>query len=154
MAEYKARRKTIRPSYYQGGGIEAIDYITLLQAPFDIGNVIKYVARAGKKPRNTAMQDIAKAKFYLDHYIWHMDREKTYQLCDGLSDRPEDIKVIDFLEAMGVEDCELVEVITCIDKAFHRIIVNADSVFSLLITADDCLQRYLKRENKEKTRAV
>jgi hypothetical protein len=36
---------------------------------FDLGNVIKYVLRAGKKNKDTEIQDLEKAKNYIDYRI-------------------------------------------------------------------------------------
>lgn len=46
--------------------IKIIDYYDL---NFDLGNVIKYVLRAGKKPGEEKVKDLMKARDYLDHEI-------------------------------------------------------------------------------------
>lgn len=37
------------PSHYTSGKIEVIDFITDQQLDFCLGNVVKYISRAGKK---------------------------------------------------------------------------------------------------------
>lgn len=55
----------IRPDYYKSNGIEAIDIIDAFDLNFNLGNVIKYVLRAGKKDGEEKEKDLAKVKFYL-----------------------------------------------------------------------------------------
>ena len=59
----------ITPKYYKGrNGIEAIDFIEAFNLNFNLGNVIKYVSRAGKKSEN-ALEDLQKAHWYLEREI-------------------------------------------------------------------------------------
>jgi len=56
------------PSHYlAGNGIEAIDVIESFQLNFHLGNVVKYLLRAGKK--GPALDDLKKARWYLDREI-------------------------------------------------------------------------------------
>ena len=57
------------PSHYGGENnpYEAIKVIEAWQLGFCLGNTIKYISRAGKK--GDALQDLQKAKFYLDREI-------------------------------------------------------------------------------------
>lgn len=63
------------PSHYTSGKIEVIDFITDQNLDFCLGNVIKYVSRAGKKPEEgktileKEIEDLKKARFYLDYKI-------------------------------------------------------------------------------------
>ena len=67
------------PSHYQSGEIEkdgtskyeAIKVIQAWDLCFCLGNVIKYVARAGKKTSNP-IEDLEKAKWYLERHIQKM----------------------------------------------------------------------------------
>ena len=61
------------PNYYNAGGIEAIDYIEAHSLNFNLGNVIKYVTRAGHKQGEDRKTALAKAKWYLDR---EFSREK------------------------------------------------------------------------------
>lgn len=55
------------PSHYNKGKIEVIDFIEDQGLSFHLGNVIKYVARAGSK--GDKLEDLKKAQWYLDRYI-------------------------------------------------------------------------------------
>lgn len=55
----------VRPKHYTAAAIEPIEVIHAWDLNFDLGNVIKYIARAGKKRGNSRLQDIMKAQQYL-----------------------------------------------------------------------------------------
>ena len=60
------------PEHYKKNGIECIDIIQFILGEtgakfFCLGNVIKYVTRAGKKDNN--VEDLKKALWYLDRLI-------------------------------------------------------------------------------------
>ena len=57
------------PSHYTFGKIEVIDVIEDWELPYHLGNVVKYVARAGKKNKDKKIEDLEKAKWYLERYI-------------------------------------------------------------------------------------
>ena len=63
------------PSHYTSGKIEVIDFITDQELDFCLGNVVKYVSRAGKKEEQgktifeKQLEDLKKARFYLDYKI-------------------------------------------------------------------------------------
>lgn len=66
--EIKDRDNMIdHPSHYNKGKIEVIDFIEDQGLSFHLGNVIKYVARAGSK--GDKLEDLKKAQWYLDRYI-------------------------------------------------------------------------------------
>ena len=56
------------PSYYEANGYEAIDYIEAHGLNFNLGNVIKYITRAGRKSED-ADTDLMKAEWYLKREI-------------------------------------------------------------------------------------
>jgi hypothetical protein len=62
-----------RPSYYGGADdpYEAIKVIEAWGLGFHLGNVIKYIRRAGKKDRTPdgVLSDLRKARWYLERYI-------------------------------------------------------------------------------------
>ena len=55
------------PSHYNRGKIEVIDFIEDQGLSFHLGNVIKYITRAGVK--GDKLEDLKKARWYLDRYI-------------------------------------------------------------------------------------
>lgn len=58
-----------RPSHYCFGKYEPVKVIQDWKLDFCLGCVIKYVARAGKKEGNSMIQDLEKAKQYLEFEI-------------------------------------------------------------------------------------
>ena len=83
------------PSHYKSGGIEAIDVIEAFELGFHLGNVVKYVLRAGRK--GDALEDLEKAAWYLDREIDKLEtqaeleeRELTQSAIDeGLGEQQE-----------------------------------------------------------------
>lgn len=64
------------PAHYGGDTTyEAIKVITAWGLGFDLGNVTKYVARAGKKDPTKELEDLRKARFYLDHRINQLEQK-------------------------------------------------------------------------------
>lgn len=57
------------PSHYTRGKIEVIDFIEDQQLGYHLGQVIKYVSRAGHKDAATRKQDLEKARWYLTREI-------------------------------------------------------------------------------------
>ncbi len=62
------------PSYYTSGGIEAIDFIDAHKLNFNLGNVIKYVTRAGHKDGEDILTALKKAEWYLCHEIERIEK--------------------------------------------------------------------------------
>jgi len=55
----------VNPAHY-AGEIECIDVIEQQQLGYHLGNVVKYIWRHDKKGK---IEDIKKAKWYLDRYL-------------------------------------------------------------------------------------
>lgn len=68
--------KEIRPDYYKSNGIETIDVIEAFDLNFCLGNVIKYVLRAGKKEGEDKQKDLTKANFYLMREFERVENER------------------------------------------------------------------------------
>lgn len=61
------------PSHYaEGRKYEPIDVINDWELNFNLGNTIKYISRAGRK--DNAVEDLKKAKYYLDYEIEKMSQ--------------------------------------------------------------------------------
>lgn len=58
-----------QPSHYKVGGVETIDFIEAKGLGYHLGNVIKYITRAGHKGTNQGLEDLRKARWYLDRAI-------------------------------------------------------------------------------------
>ena len=56
------------PKHYQGT-IQPIDLIDAQNLNFNLGNVVKYVCRAGKKQGENVLSDLEKAKNYINYEI-------------------------------------------------------------------------------------
>lgn len=61
------------PSHYTDGNIEVIDFIEDKNFNYHRGNVIKYVSRAGKKGPGKELEDLKKARWYLDREIQRLE---------------------------------------------------------------------------------
>ena len=64
------------PSHYADGKIEVIDFIEDKKLNFNLGNVIKYVARAGKKDKSKELEDLKKALWYLERAINNYEKQR------------------------------------------------------------------------------
>lgn len=56
------------PPHYKAGGVETIDFIEAKDLNYRLGNVVKYVSRAGRKDTDP-VQDLEKAAWYLQREI-------------------------------------------------------------------------------------
>ena len=74
LADIECRGSVDHPDYYKRGGIEAIDAIEAWGLGFNLGNVVKYIARAGHKTADS-LQDLQKAAWYLDREIKRRERQ-------------------------------------------------------------------------------
>ena len=57
------------PTHYQRGKIQVWDFIADQQLDFFKGNVVKYVCRAGSKSGESELDDLMKAKVYVEKAI-------------------------------------------------------------------------------------
>ncbi|ANS05687.1 hypothetical protein [uncultured Mediterranean phage] len=57
------------PSHYTFGKFEVIEVLEDWKLGFHLGNVVKYIARAGRKEPGKMTEDLKKARWYLDRYI-------------------------------------------------------------------------------------
>jgi hypothetical protein len=58
------------PKHYGGNTTyEAIKVIEAWELNFHLGNVVKYISRAGKKDLTKTKEDLLKAQWYLERYI-------------------------------------------------------------------------------------
>ena len=68
------------PDYYRAGKYECSDYIEAFDLNFNLGNVIKYISRAGRKPGEDRLTAYKKAREYLDREIARVSPEKATDL--------------------------------------------------------------------------
>jgi hypothetical protein len=75
MNEPEKKEQVNHPKHYNTGKFEVIDVIEDWQVDFHIGNVIKYVSRAGRKADDTEIQDLKKALWYLQRKIELLEKK-------------------------------------------------------------------------------
>lgn len=64
------------PIYYGGDTTyEAIKVIEAWNLDFSLGNAVKYISRAGKKPGASEVKDLEKAAWYLQRAIENAERK-------------------------------------------------------------------------------
>lgn len=63
------KENNIKPSHYNAGKYDVIWFCQHHNLSFDIGNIIKYIFRAGKKDKDKEAQDLKKAMEYLQRRI-------------------------------------------------------------------------------------
>lgn len=108
------------PHYAEGwsNGAEVIDITENLN--FNRGNAIKYIARAGKKNADTEIEDLKKARWYVEReidrlertsgqlplfdvpeqdqaFVEHMDQPQQPRVWENLADVPLEVRVRDSL---------------------------------------------------------
>ena len=69
------------PSHYNDGQIEVIDFIEDigLGTGFNLGNAIKYLARAGKKDVGKTVEDLKKARWYIKRQADIWDKKSSFK---------------------------------------------------------------------------
>jgi hypothetical protein len=65
------------PTHYGGqqNPYEAIKIIEALDLGFCLGNTVKYISRAGKKDPTKELEDLRKARWYLDREIQKLEHK-------------------------------------------------------------------------------
>lgn len=59
----------LHQDYYSAGGIEPAEYIDAWNMNFNLGNVVKYVTRAGRKEGAEDLDDLKKAANYINREL-------------------------------------------------------------------------------------
>ena len=78
------------PDHYQLGKIEVWDFIVDQDMGYLLGNVIKYVCRAGAKPGESREDDLLKAIAYLNRELQNVrasERSSDLPQADGSDDQ-------------------------------------------------------------------
>lgn len=65
------------PSHYNTGKIEVIEFIRDQRFDYLLGNAVKYISRAGKKDPAKEVEDLEKARWYLNRKIEELKGEKN-----------------------------------------------------------------------------
>ena len=67
------------PAHYCDGGIETIDFIEAKKLCYHLGSAVKYISRAGKKSKDTEIEDLRKAAWYINRRIEQLENKKSEQ---------------------------------------------------------------------------
>ena len=73
MFKIEEKEMVNHPSHYNMGKYEAIDVIEDWNLNFNLGNAVKYLARAGHK--GNIIEDLKKAKWYIDREIQRLENK-------------------------------------------------------------------------------
>lgn len=73
------------PKHYADTKYEPIDVINDWDLNFNLGNTIKYIARAGKKDPAKLLEDLKKADFYLDYEIARLEKMPDKKVVPNLN---------------------------------------------------------------------
>jgi hypothetical protein len=60
-------------THYEDLGLQPFDAIDAWGLGFYLGSALKYIARAGKKPGADEIEDLKKARHYLDEHIQRLE---------------------------------------------------------------------------------
>lgn len=119
--------KVNSPAHYGGAQnpYEAIKVIRAWGLGFAIGNALKYLCRAGKKPGESALDDLRKARWYLDNEIAALEGEtKRASAC-----RPGERRLRRAPPPWGVQDVVPVQIGASWFEFVHMTTSNAVSEF-------------------------
>lgn len=77
MEESNSTQKNIKPSYYKDArDRDVIDAVFMWSLNFCRGTCLKYIVRAGKKDKTKEIEDLEKAREYLNREIERLKKEK------------------------------------------------------------------------------
>ena len=68
------------PSHYTDRKIEVISYIEDKNLNYHRGNAVKYISRAGKKNADKEIEDLEKARWYINREIERITGQKRKQV--------------------------------------------------------------------------
>lgn len=63
------------PAHYTDGKFETIEAIESWRLGYHLGNAVKYISRAGKKSKDTEVEDLRKARWYIKRYLDYHHQE-------------------------------------------------------------------------------
>lgn len=78
--------KISAPEHYTFSKYEPKDVIYEWQLDFYLGNVVKYIARAGRKAGSTKIEDLQKARQYIDFELEKL-QESAEQMPQSVTER-------------------------------------------------------------------
>lgn len=66
-----------KPKHYHTDSIDVIDFCKIYDLNFNVGNIVKYLSRAGKKENESTLKDLLKAKDYLEREIKYIQENEN-----------------------------------------------------------------------------
>lgn len=69
--------------YAQHGGMSSINIIDHYGLGFHLGNAVKYLLRAGTKPGESEVDDLRKARWYINRRLFNLDPENNEDPTQG-----------------------------------------------------------------------
>ena len=72
-------KEAVHPNYYASKRGEVIDFIEAYALNFNLGNVVKYVSRAGRKKGEDTLTALKKAQWYLEREISRFNPDEQIQ---------------------------------------------------------------------------
>ena len=93
------------PKHYTSGGIEVIDAIEAWDLPYHLGNVVKYVARAGKKSEDPT-KDLQKAAWYLSRAIEKLPDRSLVMTSRHLEQNYRELGPMDYVKITTMVLCD------------------------------------------------
>ena len=81
------------PAHYNHSKVEPIKAIEAWGLGFHLGNVVKYIARAGHKDPSKKIEDLKKARFYLDREIQNLEKAEKNKNPEGPGVGAESVEV-------------------------------------------------------------
>lgn len=77
IIEYKDPEPETKPNHYKTDSIDVIDFCKIYNLNFNLGNVCKYISRAGKKDGESTLKDLKKALDYLQREIKYLEKSEV-----------------------------------------------------------------------------
>lgn len=146
-----------KPNYYVSGRkIEPKDVIMYVDCDFFIGNVIKYISRAGRKPGSSFIDDISKAAVYVGFEIDKLDPEYYSGWHTAVMDQSHytDFYWNSVIEDWGFNESDNTESKLCkeVMEDLYSYLIESD--FDLARLKLKCIQDFINRYISGHTRTI
>lgn len=140
--------KFTKPGYYVSGRkIEPKDVIMCANCDFFVGNVIKYISRAGRKPGSSFIDDISKAAVYVGFEIDKLKPDYNHGWYEAILDRSfyTDLYWKDAIEDWGFDEGDNTESKLCkeVMEGIYSYLIEDD--FDLARSKIKCVQASINR---------
>lgn len=140
--------KFTKPGYYVSGRkFEPKDVIMCANCDFFIGNVIKYISRAGRKPGSSFIDDISKAAVYVGFEIDKLNPDYNYGWYAAILDRSyyTDLYWKAVIEDWGFDESNNTESKLCkeVMESIYSYLIEDD--FDLARSKLKCIQDLINR---------